>query len=191
GRDVTGDALTRGSIDVALVFCAVALIAVPWVEKGGTGALARVVRACWLLGWLVYLAHVALAFHYFHGWSHAEAVRHVEVRSGFGPGIFFSYLFTLLWTADVGWWAVSPSTHGRRPAWVGLVLYGYVTFMAFEATVVYETGAVRVAGIVATALLAASLGLRWLSRSRTGCPPGEAAAPGGAPGEAPSRGADS
>src|SRR5262249_9589152 len=74
GRDVTGDALTRGSIDVALAFCAVALIAVPWVEKGGTGALARIVRACWLLGWLVYLAHVALAFHYFHGWSHAEAV---------------------------------------------------------------------------------------------------------------------
>lgn len=157
-----GDALTRGSIDVALAFCAAALIALPWVPRGSGGSLARFVRTGWLLGWLCYVVHVGFAFHYFHDWSHAQAVSHVEERSGFGPGIYFSHLLTLLWTADVVWWAISPAAHARRPAWVGGLLYFYFTFMAFFATVVYETGVVRVAGIVATALLLLSLCLRHL-----------------------------
>jgi hypothetical protein len=157
---VNGEALTRGSADVALIFLAAALIVMPWAGRPGRGGLANLARACWLLGCVVYLVHVAFAFHLYH-WSHAELVDHVEERSGFGPGIFFSHLFTLLWVADAAWWALSPGTRERRPAWVGWLLYGYVVFMTFEATVVYETGAVRVAGIVATALLALSLGLRW------------------------------
>jgi hypothetical protein len=46
------------------------------------------------------------------------------------------------------------------------LLYGFVVFMAFNATVIYETGAVRVAGAVATALLVLSLGLRYSLRPR-------------------------
>jgi len=164
---VNGDALTRGSIRVALALCAAALVVLPWVAKGDTSsARSRFVRACWVTGWLFYVAHVALAFHYFHDWSHAEAIHHVEERSGFGPGLFVSYLFTLLWTGDVVWWAISPESHARRPRWVALLLYGYFTFMAFNATVIYETGAIRVAGIVATALLVGSLGLRWYVKAR-------------------------
>jgi hypothetical protein len=93
-------------------------------------------------------------------------VRHVEGRSGFGAGLFFSYLFTLLWTGDVVWWAISPAAHARRPRWVALLLYGYFVFMAFNATVIYETGAIRVAGIVATGALVASLCLRLCVKGR-------------------------
>jgi hypothetical protein len=166
---VSGDALTRGTIWVALTFYALAVVTMPWLSARGwrgEDTLGRFVRACWLLGWLAYATHVALAFHYYHEWSHAHAVRHVNERSGFGPGILFSHLFTILWSADVVWWCISSEGHARRPAWIGLVLHAYMLFMAFNATVIYETGAIRAAGLTGTALLALSLLLRLgVSRS--------------------------
>jgi hypothetical protein len=123
----------------------------------------RVARLAWTLAWLLFLIHVALAFHHFHHWSHTEAVRHVEQRSGFGPGIFFSYAFTLLWSLDVVWWWLASGSHARRPAWVGLVLHGYMVFIIFNGTVVYETGLVRLGGIV----LFATLTVCWLLRRQT------------------------
>ena len=157
---MSGDDLTRWSIRVALALLAAALILRPWVGRtAGRGGLRRFAWGCWVASWLIYLAHVALAFHHYHHWSHAEAVRPVEQRSGFGPGLFVSYLFTLLWTADVAWWATASASHARRPAWVGRALDGFVVFMAFNSTVVYETGATRTAGVVATALLVLSVTL--------------------------------
>lgn len=161
---MSGDALTRGTIRLALLLYLAAVAAMPWLGPAGWGArdtLGRIVRAGWALGWLLYAAHVGLAFHYFHGWSHAAAVRHVEEQSGFGPGIAFSHLFTLLWGADVAWWCAGPESYARRPRWVGIALHGYLLFVAFNATVVYETGAVRAAGIAGTALVAASFGLSF------------------------------
>jgi hypothetical protein len=145
------------------VFYAVAVLAMPWLSATGWRAadgLGRTVRLFWLLGWLAYVVHVALAFHYFHHWSQAEAFDHVESRSGFGAGIAFSHLFTLYWTADVLWWCLAPAVYARRPAWIGVVLHGFMLFMAFNATVVYETGVIRIAGLVGTGLIGMSLLLR-------------------------------
>lgn len=152
-RPVDGDALTRWSARASLALCAVALTVLPWRDG-------RFARACWAAGWLALAAHVAFAFHHHHHWSHAEAVAHVERRSGFGPGLFFSYLLALLWALDVAWWGASPASHARRPAWVGGVLFAYFAFMAFNATVVYEAGAVRVAGLIGTGAVALSVALR-------------------------------
>lgn len=161
---MSGEALTRGTIWVALLLLVSALTTMPWL-----GERRRLVRAAWLLGWLAYVAHFVLAMHHHHGWSHEAAVRHVDERSGFGPGIFFSHLFTLMWTADVVWWCISPSGWARRPTWIGLALYIYMAFIAFNATVVYETGVIRAAGIVASVALAASLAARFYLRA--GCQP--------------------
>jgi hypothetical protein len=38
--------------------------------------------------------------------------------------------------------------------------------MAINATVVYEIGAIRIAGIVATVMLIGSLGARWYVKAR-------------------------
>jgi hypothetical protein len=144
---------TRHTIGLALLCYALAAALLLRAEE-------RLARWCWTLGWAAYLVHVGLAFHHYHGWSHAEAMAHVERRSGFGPGIFFSYLFTLLWTADVAWWWLWPEGHARRPGWVGGVLHGYLGFIIFNATVVYEQGLVRWAGVVMFAVLGALLALR-------------------------------
>ena len=76
----------------------------PRVEwSPGAGAF-RVARAAWVGGCAVFLVHIGLAFHLAHGWNHANAFEHVERSSGFGPGIFASYSFALVWAGDSAVW---------------------------------------------------------------------------------------
>jgi hypothetical protein len=160
-----GPALTRGTVDVALVLYGIAAVLMLRLEGRGwrveTG-IGRVARLCWSLACLVYLVHVALAFQYYHGWSHTEAVRHVEAESGFGPGIFVSYLFTLAWTADAAWWGLRPADYARRPGWIGWSLHGFLAFVIFNGSVVYASGPVRWAGVGLFVVLAVCL---WWRRT--------------------------
>lgn len=144
-----GDFLVRGTVRVALLYytAAVSLLAL-----GGSWRLARL---CWTLAWAAYLVHLAMAFHYYHHWSHADAVAHTRAVSGVGEGIYVSHLFTLLWTADVTWWWLRPAAYAARPAWIGRTLHGFMLFVVFNATVVYERGFIRWAGVGLTAWLAA------------------------------------
>src|SRR5262245_4082510 len=149
---------TRGTVRVALAFYALAAALMLTLDPAGWRArtpLGRVARAAWVLGLAAFLVHVGLAFHHHHGWSHAEAMRHVERVSGFGPGLFFSYLFTLLWSGDAAWWLLTPRSYAARPAWVGWALHGCLSFIVFNATVVYEQGLTRWVGLAATVALAA------------------------------------
>ena len=163
-----GDDRTRFTVRVALLFYALAAGLMLFLDPAGWRAATtpgRLARTCWALGVAAFLVHVGLAFHYHHGWSHAEAMRHVERVSGFGPGLFFSYLFTLLWSGDAVWWLLAPLSYAARPAWVGWALHAYLSFIAFNATVVYEQGFIRWAGLAATVALA-SLALASRLRDR-------------------------
>jgi hypothetical protein len=161
-----GDMLVRNSIRLALAWYAVALglmmrlAAGDWTARTMAG---RSARWCWTWGWLVYIVHVALAFHFVHHWSHAEAFDHVRKESGFGPGIFVSYLFTAAWTADVALWWLAPERYSARSKWIDRLLHGFMLFIVFNGTVVYETGPVRWAGIAGFSVL----GLLMLSRRAT------------------------
>ena len=86
-------------------------------------------------------------------------------RSGFGEGIYASHLFTLAWTGDVLWAWLAPARHAARPGWIDGTLQGFMAFMVFNATVVFETGAIRLAGLVGFALLTGLGGWRWVQRS--------------------------
>jgi hypothetical protein len=118
-------------------------------------------RAAWAIGLVVHLVHVGFAFGLGHEWSHAAAVRHVEEVGGFGEGIVVNYLFAAVWAADVVWWWVSPGGYARRPRWVRYAVHGFLAFVVFNATVVYGSGLVRVAGVGAFVVLA---GLVWARR---------------------------
>ena len=121
----------------------------------------RLARWAWTIGLVVHLVHVGFAFGLGHEWSHAAAVRHVEKVGGFGEGIVVNYLFAGVWAADVVWWWVSPGRYAHRPGWVGYAVHGFLAFMVFNATVIFGSGPVRVAGVVAFAVLA---GLLWARR---------------------------
>jgi hypothetical protein len=133
--------LTRFTVRVALVFYALAaarMLLSKWD---------RLTRWLWTLAWASYLVHVAMAFHHYHHWSHANAIAHTEEVSGFGPGIYFSHLFTILWTMDVAYWWGRPAVYAGRAQWIGRALHGFMAFIIFNATVVYEAGMIRYAGL--------------------------------------------
>ena len=49
---------------------------------------------------VAYIVHLYIAFRIYHHGSHAEAVQHTEDVTGFGPGIYVSHFFTLVWTIE-------------------------------------------------------------------------------------------
>jgi hypothetical protein len=136
------------------------MLATPTGEWG-TGERFRKAQVGWLGGWLVFLVHVAATFHFAHGWSHAAAYEHTERTAGIGEGIFVNYLFGLVWGLDVAWLMGFPASYARRPRWVGWAVHGFLTFVVFNATVVYGTGVSRWLGMIVFAVL----GWCWL-RSR-------------------------
>src|SRR5437868_5879863 len=102
---MNGETLTRWTVRVALLLYAATLglrLAAP--------SRPRAARLLWTAGCVLFLAHVAAAFHYFHGWSHARAYRDTAQRTAelfgtyWGGGLYLNYLFTLAWAADVAWW---------------------------------------------------------------------------------------
>jgi hypothetical protein len=70
-------------------------------------------------------------------------MEHVRAASGVGEGLYFSYLFTLLWTADVVWWWWAPQGRRRRPRWLSIALHGFMLFIVFNAAVIFAAGAMR------------------------------------------------
>ena len=120
----------------------------------------RVLRTIWTIGCLAFVAHVAAAFHYTHHWSHADAIRSTAQQTkalmgwAFGEGLYFSYIFLLLWIADAAFWWLRPDRYESRPNWMNYAIHGYLFFIAFNGAIVFESGVTRPAGIVAVAVFA-------------------------------------
>ena len=156
---MNGDSLTRWTVRLALLLYAAAL----------TLRLARprrhsAARLLWTGGCLLFLAHVAAAFHFFHGWSHGHAYRETARQTGeltgtdWGGGLYLNYLYTLLWAADAAWWwGGGLDRYCRRSPWVEYPVQAFMLFMAFNATVVFERGPTQCVAAAVTVLLAALL----------------------------------
>lgn len=155
-----GEESIRWTIRVALVFYGLAMILILSPDRS-----ARLARWFWSLALGVYLVHVLLAFHYYHHWSHADAFARTERVAGFGPGIYISHLFSLLWTLDVVWWWLAPQSHDRRGPWLTGLLHGFLAFIIFNGAVVFAAGPVRWSSL-ALFLLLAGLLLDRLLRQR-------------------------
>jgi len=127
----------------------------------------HLIRGLWTAGCVAFVAHVAAAFQYEHHWSNAAAIRSTAEQTkaligwAFGEGLYFSYLFMLLWMLDVLWYWVSPRTYEARSSWIQVSLHCYLFFIAFNGAVIFESGVTRPAGIVVTVLL---LGVLLLGR---------------------------
>lgn len=113
-------------------------------------------RWIWTIGCGLFIAHVACAFQFTHHWSHAHAWEHTARETqrlmgmSFGDGIYFSYLFLLLWVADV----VALWVCNFRPVWLILPVYLFIFFIALNGAIVFEDGPTRPAGVVVVPALA-------------------------------------
>ncbi len=134
------------------------------------GPWQRRARGLYTAGLVAFLFHVLLAFHVFYGWSHsvalAETARETAAVTGHDTdaGLYVNYVFLALWLLDVvWWWRAGWSRFRKRPAGVDLALHGFFVFIAFNATVVFETGPVRWFGASGLVLLAI---VAWRARQR-------------------------
>jgi hypothetical protein len=146
---------------IAFLFYAGALAA--WL----TGR-ARAARSAWTLGLLIYCSHVTAAFQFHHHWSHTAAYEETARRTAelfgvrSGAGLYFNYVFTVVWTFDVIWLWRSAETDRARPAWLAVAIHSFMAFLFFNATVVFVSGWVRWLGL--TSALALCI-LAWHSRA--------------------------
>jgi len=154
-----GELLTRWTVRAALALYVVAL-----ALRLAAPRRRQLARAAWTAGCLLFLAHVAAAFHYFHGWSHDHAYRYTARQTGelvgryWGGGLFLNYIFIVAWGADVVyWWWRGTGGYLARSRRVDVPLHAFMAFMAFNATVVFASGPTRAAGIAASILLAGLL----------------------------------
>lgn len=169
-----GTALTRNTIRLSLAWYAAAIYFMLRLGPSDASAgyssgwaaethLGKCARWCWTWAAVIFSIHVALAFHYYHGWSHAHAFQHTFEVSGTGEGIYVSYLFQLLWTLDAAVWWLKPHAYAARPARIGRTLHAFMLFIVFNGMVVFESGPIRWAGV---ALFVALAGYWWKSRLR-------------------------
>jgi hypothetical protein len=165
----SGELITRWSIRIALLLCAAALglrlRSYRAADAEGipqrTARLACLARLLWTLAFASYLVHLAAAFSFYHAWSHRAAWQHTALRTNevlgidWGGGVWFNYLFTLAWAADVAWLWSRPAAGAKRPRWVICLWYAWFGAIVFFATVVFETGATRWVAVAILALLGA------------------------------------
>jgi hypothetical protein len=150
-----GEAVTRWTVRLALLLYAATL-----TLRLSRPSAGRTARLLWTVGCVLFLAHVAAAFHYFHGWSHARAHAETARQTGemfgvySGAGLYLNYLFTLSWAADVAWWWWGGAgRYDRRPRGVGLALHAFLLFMAFNGAVVFVRGPARWVAVAILAVL--------------------------------------
>lgn len=116
-------------------------------------------RWIWAASCLLFLTHVACAFHYFHDWSHAAAVRHTAAETlrlvgvEFGLGLYFNHLFAAIWLTDAIWWLAAPAAYAARGRRLALAVHAYMLFIVFNGAVVFEDGPLRWAAIGACCLV--------------------------------------
>lgn len=169
--------MSGGEIITALtVWVAVAAYAAGSVGLAlgrGRRAWDRAARLLWTVACLALLAHVACAFHFYHGWSqraaYLDTARQTFETTGleWGGGVYLNYLLLAFWTADVAvWWARGTDSYRRRPLWLGVAWHLFLLFIIFNATVVFTEGPARAAGLV----LCLSVCLAWTlaARARSG-----------------------
>jgi hypothetical protein len=157
-----GHAVTAWTIRLALV-AYVGTVALGFPATGANAVQAvryRIARWIWLAGGLLVAAHVGAALHYYHGWSHPRALADTAQQTkdmlgwAFGEGIYFSYLFALVWLGDALWWCLWPSGFAARPRLVHAAIQAYLAFIAFNGAIVFESGVTRWIGLSVVPVLA-------------------------------------
>jgi hypothetical protein len=164
-----GEMLTRNMIRLSMAWYTIALCLMMRLDAADWSAgstVGRLARWCWTWALIIFLIHVMMAFHFYHRWSHADALERTREISGFGAGLYANYLFALLWTMDVAFWWICPSRYSVRSRWTDRILHTFMLLMVFNSMVVFANGAIRWTGLAAFVALA--IAWCWATRQQIG-----------------------
>ncbi len=119
-----------------------------------------VYRWSWLAGAILLSIHIIASYEFVHHWSHEAALEATGVESfqvtGYRAswGVYVNFAFMIVW---IGYSFAMVYRRSRVPRLDPLVIV-FLAPIVFSATVVFETGVLRTASIVAFFLL---IGLTW------------------------------
>lgn len=161
-----GQFLTIWSVRLSLVFFFLFVIARITASRSDLVEpekrhLFVLLRWLWTFGTTLYVIHVCLAFHFSHNWSHDAAVKHTaqitEKFTGwyFGGGIWLNHLFTLICVVETAWMWIAANKYWSRGVAISCLIYGYLLFIAVNASVIFVSGPARWVAATALLLLAA------------------------------------
>jgi hypothetical protein len=156
-------------ITVRIALVCYAIVVGLWLAGCRGRPWRNLLRPVWTIGCGAIVAHVVAAFHYTHHWSHRDAVQSTAKQTqqligwAFGGGLYFNYLFLLIWIADVLFWCLWPEPYESRPASFAYGIHMYLFFIAFNGAVIFESGVTRTAGVVTVAIFATILLRRRLA----------------------------
>lgn len=156
-----GEILTRVTIWITLAGYTAGTVAL--VLSRGRPAWDSAARLAWTVACAALAAHVAVAFHVYHGWSHEAAYRETARQTAevvgvdWGGGVYVNYALLAGWIADVvWWWSRGAGSYRRRPWPLQAAWHGFLIFIFFNATVVFKTGTMRWVGLGMCLVLAAA-----------------------------------
>jgi hypothetical protein len=168
--------VVRWTIRLALICLTIAL-SLEWRTSRDRGRQAAGV--IWSVGCALVWIHLITAIRHFHGGSFSQAAAETSRRTaeaiGWSPGgeIYVNLAFAAVWTFDACWrWAAPDSWRGRSQ-FLSAAITSFLLFIAFNATVVFEEGAVRWAGIAASIWLGTMFVRSMTARRRESAAPME------------------
>jgi hypothetical protein len=159
----SGELATRSTVWVALTL---------YVASELFGALRRergLAMVSWWLkaaGCVFFLGHIVFAFYHFYHWSHAtayaETARQSKELTGWnsGAGLYFNYIFALVWVSEVIWARMTPVGRLTRMTFWSWTSRGFFLFMIFNGAFVFVRGNIRWFGLGLCLFLVLSLWLR-------------------------------
>ena len=98
--------------------------------------------------------HAYLALSDEHQWNHQHAFDHIANETErvlgfrFGYGVYFNYLFVIVWIADVIWLWSSPESYQNRSNRLSSAFHLFLILIMVNGAVVFRDGLPRYLGIV-------------------------------------------
>ena len=163
-----GEFLTRLTIWIVLGGYAIGIVLFALSRKRQKWESAA--RLAWTVACVSLLAHVASAFHFYHGWSQEAALRETARQTAavvgldWGGGLYINYATVLFFLVDVIWWWRGFEAYRRRPRLLVVLWQAFLIFIIFNATVVFKTGPLRWIGLG----ICLALACFWLNSWRQG-----------------------
>lgn len=119
----------------------------------------EIAKSLWLIGSLLSLLHAIATMAFHHQFQHALAYEETTLKTqmtlgiAVGIGIWFNYAFVILWLLDAFWIGGFASSYFRRRRALTATVYCYLSFIAFNGAIVFESGPMRWIGILSVAFL--------------------------------------
>src|SRR5438045_1943928 len=128
---VSAELLATWSARLAVLLYALGLgLRLEMISRPNFLPLARLV---WTAGCLTVMAHLACGFQ-FHHWNLDEVLLDTAKRTeqvvgvAWGEGLYFNFLFVLVWLLDSGWWWTAPRSYLNRPCWLEVSIQAFLAF---------------------------------------------------------------